>query len=79
MVLLVGDNTLDRQKILNALRLTFERRETHPLPKTLDAPPPEWTTPFRTLAKECGLPPDLTTVFERVRKFFEEVLASQGA
>jgi Nucleotidyl transferase AbiEii toxin, Type IV TA system len=79
MALLVGDNTLDRQRILNALRLTFERRETHPLPKTLDPPPSEWTTPFQTLAKECGLPPDLTAVFERVRKFFEEVLASQRA
>jgi hypothetical protein len=79
MALLIGDNTLHRQKILNALRLTFERRETHPLPKTLDAPPLEWTTPFQTLAKECGLPPDLTVVFERVRNFFEEVLASQRA
>jgi hypothetical protein len=79
MALLIGDSTLDWQRIRNALRLTFERRATHPLPKTLDAPPSEWTTPFQNLAEECGLPSDLTVVCEHVRKFFEEVLANQTA
>jgi hypothetical protein len=78
MALLIGDSALDGPGILNALRLTFERRGTHPLPETLEAPPLEWATPFQTLAKECGLLPDLTAVFERVRKFFEEVFADQN-
>ena len=77
MALLIGDSTMDWKRIRNALRLTFERRATHPLPKTLDAPPSEWTTLFQNLAEECGLPSDLTVVFEHVRKFFEEVLANQ--
>lgn len=79
MTLLIGDSTLDQQRTLDALRLTFERRETHPLPKTLDAPPTEWEGPFQELAKECGLPPELNVVFERVRIFFEDILANQSA
>jgi hypothetical protein len=79
IALLINDNTLDLQKVFNALRLTFERRVTLPMPKTLVAPPSEWETPFQTLAKECGLPPDLTAVFERARRFYEEAIAKQSA
>jgi hypothetical protein len=78
MALLIGDGTLDRQRILNALRLTFERRETHSLPKMLEAPPSEWESPFKELAKGCGLSSDLNVVFERVRTFFEEVPTNQN-
>lgn len=79
MALLMGDGTSDRQRILDALQLTFERRATHPFPKTLDAPPLEWRRPFQELARQCGLPPELNVVFERVRKFFEELIADQNA
>lgn len=79
MALLIGDSTLDQQRILNALRLTFERRATHTLPEVLEAPPAEWERPFQELAKGCGLPPDLDVVFQRVRKFFEYVLANKNA
>ena len=77
LALLIGEDELDRQRILNALHLTFERRGTHPLPTNLIAPPPEWQIPFRALAEECGLLPDLAVVFERVREFLEEVLADR--
>lgn len=78
MALLIGDSTLNQQRIFNALRLTFERRATHLLPKRLDTPPSEWERPFQELAKECGLPSELSVVFQRVRKFFEDVLANQS-
>ena len=77
--LLIGGGELDRQRILDALHLTFERRETHPLPAVLDAPPSEWTIPFQALAKECGMQPDLAAAFERVGKFYEEALADGDA
>jgi hypothetical protein len=79
MALLIGDSTLDRQRTLNALVLTFGRRATHPLPKTLEPPPSGWARPFQDLAKECGLLSDLNVVFERVRMFFEDALANQSA
>jgi len=65
--------------ILNTLWLTFERRATHPLPKTLDVTPSKWERPSQELAKECGLSPELNLVFDRVRKFFEEGLANRTA
>jgi hypothetical protein len=65
-----GDNQLDRQRILNALHLTYERRGPPPF-----ASQPEWQTPFWPLAEACGLQRDLAMVFERVQEFLEKVLA----
>ena len=78
MALLIKDGELDRRKTRDALRLTFERRETHPLPTILDVPPWDWQTPFQQLAKECGLAPDIAATFERVRGFLGTVLAGSG-
>ena len=75
LALLVGENQLDRRKAFNALRLTFERRHTHALPTTLNAPPEDWQTPFEALAEECGLQAKIAAVFDGVRKFAENVLA----
>jgi hypothetical protein len=76
IALLTGDHRLDRMMAFNALRLTFERRNTHALPADLKAPPEEWQTPFQALAKECGLRTDIAAVFDQVRTFFGEVVAS---
>jgi hypothetical protein len=75
MALLIGDSVLDRQRLLEALRLTFQRRKTHPLPNLLEAPSLAWSVPFESLAKECGLEPDILTVFERVSKFYVDIVA----
>ena len=77
MALLIGSDGMDRQRILDALRLTFERRGTHALPAGLDPPPADWHVPFQALAEECGLPADVAAVFSRVQKYFEEVLSSR--
>jgi hypothetical protein len=75
LALLIGSGGLDRQQILDALRLTFERRGTHDLPAGLASPPADWQIPFQALAEECGLPTDVAVVFRSVQGFFEEVLA----
>ena len=77
LALLIEAGGLDRQLILEALRLTFERRGTHRWPAALAAPPVDWQPPFNALAEECGLPADVGVVFARVREFLEEVLAGQ--
>jgi hypothetical protein len=58
MALLIGAGGLDKRRILDALRLTFERRGTHDLPADLIPPSADWQIPFRALAEECGLPSD---------------------
>jgi hypothetical protein len=77
MALLIGSGGLDKPRILDALRLTFERRGTHDLPAGLVPPPADWQVPFRALAEECGLPADIAAVFAGVREFFEKVLAQR--
>ena len=47
------------------------------MPAGLAAPPLEWQLPFQALAEECGLPPDIATVFAGVRGFLEKVLAGR--
>lgn len=74
LALLIGDGQLDRQRVVNALHLTFVCRGTHPLPASLSAPPEDWQTPFRVLAEECGIDSNIATVFESVREFFEDAV-----
>ena len=78
LALLSGYGDLNSQRLLDALRLTFERRATHLMPAELAAPPLEWQLPFQALAEECGLPPDIATVFAGVREFLEKVLAGHS-
>lgn len=77
LALLSGYGDLNSQRLLDALRLTFESRATHMMPAELADPPSEWQLPFQALAEECGLPSDIATVFGRVREFLEKVLARQ--
>ncbi|HEV2486282.1 MAG TPA: nucleotidyl transferase AbiEii/AbiGii toxin family protein [Terracidiphilus sp.] len=74
LALLIGDGQLDRQRAVNALRLTFARRNTHALPASLSAPPEDWQTPFQALAEECGIDSKIAAVFDRVRIFFEDAV-----
>jgi hypothetical protein len=77
LALLIGSGDLDKQRIIEALRLTFERRGTHDLPASLVPPPADWQVPFHALAEECGLPTDVAAVFAGVEEFVEEVLAQR--
>jgi hypothetical protein len=74
MALLIGSGGLEKPRILDALRLTFERRGTHDLPVGLVPPPADWQIPFQALAEECGLPTDVAVVFAKVQEFLEEVV-----
>lgn len=75
LALLIGEGGLDKQRVFDALRQTFGRRGTHPLPGALAEPPDDWQMPFQTLAKECHLLADIVAVFSVVSGFFNEVLA----
>src|ERR1039458_593017 len=74
LALLIRSGGLDKQRILDALRLTFERRGTHDLPGGLVPPPADWQIPFQALAEECGLPTDIPAVFAGVQEYLQEVL-----
>jgi hypothetical protein len=77
LALLIEAGGLDKQRILEALWLAFERRGTHELPVMLATPPEDWQMPFKSLAEECGLPSDIARVFSVVGAFLKEVLAGR--
>jgi hypothetical protein len=75
LALLVRSGELDTQRLMDALRLTFERRGTHDLPARLVPPPVDWQIPFQAFAEECGLSADVSAVFAGVQEFFEKIWA----
>ena len=79
LALLIGSGGLDEARTLEALRLTFDRRGTHDLPPDLASPPAGWQIPFQRLAKECGLPEDMGTVFAGVQVFLRGLSAKRDA
>ena len=79
LILLIRSGELQEDRLREAVRLTFERRRTHPVPPDLPQPAEAWTTPFRELAKECGLPMDLDEGFSDVRRFFETIIGQPHA
>jgi hypothetical protein len=74
VLLLIGAGGIDQQRILNAVRLTFERRASHALPEILVPPPDAWQLPFQSLAEECSLATDLSAGFALVHRYFKIVL-----
>ena len=46
---------IDRQKLNEAVSLTFNRRGTHDLPPEPPQPPEIWQRHYARLADECGL------------------------
>ena len=72
MVLLIQSGTLDKARLREAIRLTFARRGTHTLPRTLSHPPIDWQKPFEALAKECRLSEGIDSAFGALEKFLNE-------
>lgn len=50
MVLLIQSGTLDKAQVGEAIRITFDRRETHATPMVLPQPPSDWKKPYDALA-----------------------------
>jgi hypothetical protein len=74
LALLIGSGELEPKRVVETLRLTFERRQTHALPLELVPPPPDWQGRYRALAEESALPTDVAAAFAGVQEYFKEVL-----
>ncbi len=69
LVLLIERTTLDATRLPRAIRETFQRRNTHPVPIALAPPPASWSGPFSEMAAECGFEPDMGKHFTVVANF----------
>lgn len=71
--------TIDARHFASELQRTFGTRNTHELPVSLPEPPTSWVTPFRTLASDVGLDPDVGVGFRLAAGFLNPVLRGQVA
>lgn len=69
LLLLIESGTLDVDREGQCIEATFRRRDTHPVPSSLEPPPQAWAGPFAELAGKCGLSQDLAAAFSRVAEF----------
>lgn len=70
MILLIQSRTLNVSTAAEALRRTFDRRGTHPMPVELEPPPLDWSAPFERLADECHLDQSATEAFVELTRFY---------
>jgi hypothetical protein len=68
--LLIASGSLDTSLCTEALRRTFERRDTHELPRELVPPPADWDRPFRVLAEECRIDTGYREAFDTLVRFW---------
>jgi hypothetical protein len=65
LVLLIERGELDLAAVAAALHATFAKRKSHPLPRSLTAPPDEWNRDFPAMAAQVELTTtDLRAAFE---------------
>jgi hypothetical protein len=76
MVLLIQSATLDRNRVIEAISVTFEQRKTHALPNVLPVPPADWQKPYDALARECGLSGHLEEAFAVLHMCVKPILGS---
>lgn len=69
LLLLIESGTLDFDRVGKCIEATFRRRDTHPVPSPLGAPPQAWAGPSAEMAGNCGLSQDLAAAFSRVAEF----------
>jgi hypothetical protein len=75
IALLATAQTIEAKRLRDALGQTFTFRKTHPLPVTLPAPLPAWTTPYAAMAREDGLAwTTLDDATQAARAFLDPVL-----
>ncbi|MBI3296727.1 MAG: nucleotidyl transferase AbiEii/AbiGii toxin family protein [Elusimicrobia bacterium] len=72
MDLLIKTGALDKPRVAEAIKITFERRKT-PVPSALEAPPPAWEEPFAKLARQSGLSEEIGKSFSVLVDFFEGI------
>ena len=71
--MLIRMEKLNLSKLKEAIEQTFNKRQSHEMPETLEAPPEQWLVPFTNMAKECELNLDLEEAFKELQKFIKMI------
>jgi len=77
LVLIAELSALRADQLTAALESTFAARGRQALPATLPRPVTEWTTPYRYLAEEVTIDPNIEAGWEAASAFLNPVLAGE--
>ncbi|MGO9452204.1 MAG: nucleotidyl transferase AbiEii/AbiGii toxin family protein [Candidatus Binataceae bacterium] len=69
---------LDASRLRAALIGVFERRRQHPLPDRLPPPPRDWAVPYRKLASQVSISPELGTGHGEAAALLDPILAGSA-
>lgn len=81
LVLISDLAEVDVARLWSALEATFDRRDQQLLPPNLPVPPGNWSVAYANLAREVGLPTDLSLGHREAASFLDPVLTgtAQGS
>jgi predicted nucleotidyltransferase component of viral defense system len=78
LVLVKQFMVLDAARLRSALVGVFEGRRQQGLPDRLPPPPTDWAVPYRKLAKEVGVDPDLRAGYAEAAAMLDPALADRA-
>jgi hypothetical protein len=68
------EENIDARRLSEAVKHTFERRDTHPVPDRLPPPPGDWERSYRQEATEVGITENLQEAYQLVAAWLDPVL-----
>jgi hypothetical protein len=74
LVVIAVTAAFEAGELREALERTFAARGQHPLPSALPSPPADWERPYRPLAEEIRLDPDLAAGYALTTRFLNPIL-----
>ena len=78
ILLIAESGPIQAAALRQALEATFAEREHQPLPTSLPPPPSAWTEPYRRLATEVEIEPDLSAAYIQAAAFLDPILAGRS-
>lgn len=77
ILLIAGAEQLDAAQLREALETTFRERGQQPLPPNLPSPPENWREPYRRLATEVDVEPELGNAYAEAGAYLDPILAGR--
>ncbi len=79
LVLIAESIAIPAEQLASTIRTVFAARATHPVPTDLPRPPSQWRTPYKNMADQVGVEPDLDAAFSLTASLLNPVLEEQAA
>lgn len=78
LVLLIEQGLPDKKLMMSAVKATFDRRNTHTIPMTLEPPPDILADSYAKMAQDCGVTKkSISEAFSYVQNYWEGLIRSK--